>query len=112
MSKNLAQVAVGVNRISMIWKLVTGEDPTAIIDHKDRDSRNNRWRNLREATKSQNNINSTVKLGVTFDRARNKWQAYVKVRGKNRHLGRFDTKIEALTIRAKTARELYGEFAP
>lgn len=96
----------------VIWKLVTGKEPPAIIDHRDRNSLNNRWENLRAATKSQNNINSTVKREVWFDKARNKWQAHIKKNGKRIHLGRYDSEREALLVRKIAAQKYFGEFAP
>lgn len=96
----------------VIWKIVTGEEPAALIDHKDRDPTNNRWENLREATKSQNNINSTVKLGIYFDKSRGKWAAGIRLKRKHIHLGRYSTREEALEARAARVREIFGEFAP
>ena len=96
----------------IIWKIVTGEEPPPIVDHTDRNIKDNRWENLRAATKSQNNINSTVKRGVCFDKSRNKWVAQVKKNGKRVYVKRFDTEQEAVTARAIVARQLFGEFAP
>ncbi len=43
----------------LIWVWMTGEDPgDMLVDHIDRDSRNQRWSNLRLATKSENNANT------------------------------------------------------
>jgi hypothetical protein len=42
----------------IIWKLVTGDDPGEFdIDHIDGDPTNNKWNNLRLATRSQNAFN-------------------------------------------------------
>jgi hypothetical protein len=40
------------------WVIETGEQPADQIDHIDRDRRNNRFANLREASQAQNNWNS------------------------------------------------------
>lgn len=40
------------------WKLATGNDPVAEIDHKNRNRSDNRLDNLREATHSENACNS------------------------------------------------------
>src|SRR3990167_8194498 len=37
----------------VIWLIVIGEWPVADVDHRDGDPANNRWANLREATRSQ-----------------------------------------------------------
>lgn len=96
----------------IIWKYVTGEEPPLIVDHVDRKPKNNRFKNFRAATKSQNNINSTVKKGIWFDAQRGKWQAYIKINGKRKHLGRHETKRAAQAARKKAAIELFGAFAP
>src|SRR6185437_16179325 len=38
----------------IIWKLVTGNDPVAEIDHANGVGDDNRWSNLREASRTQN----------------------------------------------------------
>jgi hypothetical protein len=96
----------------IIWKLVSGSEPPPIVDHKDRDRKNNRWFNLREASKGQNNVNSSLSAGVSFDKARNKWAARTKKNGKMVHLGRFETWQEARQARIAGVKKLFGEFAP
>ena len=36
------------------WLLMTGEDPTGVIDHKDEDPSNNKWDNLIDTTQKEN----------------------------------------------------------
>jgi HNH endonuclease len=45
----------------VIWLLMTGEWPKNDVDHEDRDSLNNRWKNLRDMTKADNNRNRAKK---------------------------------------------------
>jgi hypothetical protein len=97
----------------IIWKMMRAEEPPEIVDHKDRDPLNNKWHNLREATKAQNNVNALKKdRGVYFDPTRGKWEAAVKVNQQKIHLGRHDTKARALAARAAGVRKYFGEFAP
>lgn len=96
----------------VIWKIMTGDDPPSLVDHKDRDRRNNRWTNLRLANHSQNAINSTMSKGVLFDKSRGKWMAYTKINQKMINIGRFDCKKDAEIARAAKVKELFGEFAP
>jgi HNH endonuclease/AP2 domain len=96
----------------IIWKIVTGEDPKNLVDHKNRKPSDNRWHNLRAATKSQNNVNSLIKQGIHFDKARKRWMAYIKKDGKRFDLGRFPTEALAKKARAAGAQRLFGEFAP
>ena len=55
-------LCVGVNGRSyqahrLAWLIVTGDWPDRHIDHRDLDSLNNKWSNLRLATQSQNSAN-------------------------------------------------------
>ena len=68
------------------------------IDHVDRNSLNNNLSNLRVATASEQNINRDCVInakGCSFNKNRNKWQAYISINCKQLHLGCFDTEQEA-----------------
>jgi hypothetical protein len=77
--------------------LFAGWFPAVVTDHKDGDGLDNRKRNLRTATVSQNQTNSPGRVatrrsgskGVIRGSGRNaeKWRAAIKVEGKSRHLG-------------------------
>lgn len=89
------------------------------VDHINGDGLDNRRKNLRAATKSQNRANQTRKVagktskykGVSWSRDRRKWRADIKVDGKRKNLGRFDTQEEARDAYNKAAQEAFGEFA-
>ena len=49
----------------LAWLIITGDWPFGELDHDDRDKGNNRFRNLRPATKAQNAINSGVPANST-----------------------------------------------
>ena len=97
----------------VIWKLMTGADPTLYIDHINQDKSDNRWCNLREATHSQNHANRTKRNGRYLpgtQKSGNRWVA--KSGGHNTaHLGVFDTEQEAHDAHVKWHREHYGEFS-
>lgn len=81
----------------LIWIMHFGEIPDGlIVDHIDQNISNNRIENLRILTKSQNNLNSDKRTGITFDKSRNKWRAQTSVNNRTVMLGRFDTEEEAL----------------
>lgn len=100
------------------WFLQTGQWPPEEIDHINNVKTDNRFCNLRLATRSQNATNmragasnTSLVRGVTFDKSRNQWSARLTINGKTHNLGRFDTKGEAATARMK-AEELHcGEFS-
>jgi hypothetical protein len=88
------------------------------VDHKDTNPSNNRWVNLRPATRTENarntntpKSNSSGAKGVTWHRASKKWRAFIKVNGKQIHLGLFSSFDEAVAKRAKATVELHGEFS-
>jgi hypothetical protein len=95
----------------LIWKWVKGAEPPPLIDHEDTVRSNNRWKNLRAATKGQNNVNSKRGAGVHFDKSRKKWAAYTKLNGKKIHLGRHSTEEQARAARNAGAVKYHGEFA-
>ncbi len=64
------------------------------IDHIDQDKLNNNIENLRVVTNQQNMWNQNRK-GYTFHKARGKYQAQIKVDGKNKYLGYFMTERAA-----------------
>lgn len=56
--------------------------------------------------------NSSGYRGVTYHRQSGKYRAYINVKGKQRHLGLFDTAEEAAKHYAQAAKALFGAFAP
>lgn len=100
------------------WFFMTGKLPTKIIDHKNRKRDDDRWKNLREATASQNSFNRSIGRnnttgfkGVSFDKRLNKYRAYIKKNGKKRCLGSFDTAEEASDVYNIAAEEAAREFS-
>ena len=47
----------------LAWKIYTGEEPPAFIDHANRNPSDNSWNNLRKCSYGQNRANSTRKEG-------------------------------------------------
>jgi hypothetical protein len=89
------------------------------IDHKNMRGWDNRRRNLRPATRSQQCVNKSHKVGATGYRGvRVRWghfQAQISrwEHGKRvcKHLGTFDTAEAAARAYDRAARERYGKFA-
>ena len=91
-----------------------------VVDHINHNGLDNRKRNLRLCTVTQNNQNrrpitnpnKTSKYkGVSFDKNRNRFAAYIKHHKKSYFLGRFDSETDAAKAYDKKASELFGEFA-
>jgi HNH endonuclease len=104
----------------LAWLFVTGEWPRGGLDHEDGDGANNKWKNLRPATSSQNGHNrhgtrpdnTSGITGVGRWKTRNKWYARVKVNYKLISLGYFDTRKEAIAARRAGELKYFGKYAP
>lgn len=106
---------VRYNAHRVIYKLVTGEDPSETIDHIDRDPNNNRWANLRVATYAQQQHNQPRQKNNTsgfvgVSRQHGKWRAEIGVDWKSIHLGSYETKEEAAAVRRLAERRIRGKF--
>lgn len=84
----------------------------SLIDHIDMDIENNRVDNLRDADKALNSWNRGIQSnntsgfrGVSWNKNASKWHAYIKVNGKRRHIGLFETPEEA-SIAYEQARDV------
>jgi len=86
------------------------------VDHRNGDKLDNRKRNLRYATASQNHANSKVYKNSMFGLKgvglhRGMIRAYIQVDGKAKHLGYFETIEEAALAYNAAAKAAFGEFA-
>lgn len=100
----------------IIWCWMTGSDPVIFIDHINGDKTDNRWVNLRLATKSQNAVNRKVRIDnrVGFkgvEKHGKKFRAYTGFRGVRCYHGAFSTAEEAHQAYCQAAQKLFGEFA-
>lgn len=99
----------------LAWFYMTGAWPIEEIDHQNSTPLDNRWLNLREASRRDNNVNRRIakrKLpkGVYAHGAR--FVAKISHEHKPIHLGVFDTAKAAGEAFARKAAELRGEFCP
>jgi len=96
---------------------MTGEFPPNFVDHINHDRDDNRWVNLRHATKSDNcrntKMNSRNTSGVTGVYRSNKdgrWEASIKANGQKIFIGRFINLDDA--ARARKDAEIKHGFHP
>lgn len=103
------------HRLAFLY--MTGSIPK-LIDHKNTNRVDNRWDNLREATKVTNAANQNAHVdsqsglkGVAWDKTRNQWRASIQCDKRWQFLGRFETKEAAAAAYNTKALEVFGEFA-
>tara|TARA_R110000822_G_scaffold15369_22_gene53058 strand:- start:303 stop:773 length:471 start_codon:yes stop_codon:yes gene_type:complete len=94
------------NRSRLAWLYIKGSLPTKCIDHIDGNRANDTWSNLREVSMTDNNRNkakySNNKSGVTgvsFNKKSSIWVATISLDGKQKILGCFKDKDEAIYAR-------------
>jgi hypothetical protein len=104
------------HRLAFLY--MEGAFPEFEADHINSDKIDNRWSNLRKATRSQNMRNVGVKKrstscikGVRFIKKRNKWSARIRHHGKQHWLGVFDTAEHASEAYKNAADRYHGEFS-
>lgn len=101
----------------LAWFYQKGTWPLKHIDHENMNTDDNRAVNIREASKSDNSANTTVrstnKLGVkgVGKTPKGKYRARIVLNGKEKHIGNYDTPKLAAAAYAKAANENFGEFA-
>lgn len=100
-------------------RTIMNAPPSRNVDHRDGDGLNNRRKNLRLCTQTQNMCNTKIKSnkksdapkGVSWDKRRGKWVAEIKLGETRERLGRFSLKEDAISVRAEAEKRLHGEFA-
>lgn len=83
------------------WAYIYG-DTNSIIDHINGDSLDNRICNLRLSTVSANTFNTGKSPTYTWYGIRpkdSKWEVWFPVEGVSTYFGRYDTEVEAATVR-------------
>lgn len=103
----------------LAWLYVKGKLPSLDIDHINGIRSDNRFSNLREATRQENirNIHKSrisgkppEEIGVDYCKRNKKWRSRIWDGTKEIHLGWFIDKESAMRARKQKASELFGNF--
>lgn len=99
----------------VVWKMVTGDEPPEVIDHRDGNGLNNRWENLRDGSGAKNYRNMKRKAnnksghnGVSWSKAMDRWWAQGYRDGLVYNLGYYEDINDAVTARKKWEEEVGG----
>lgn len=102
----------------LAWFYMTGAWPADEVDHINRCRTDNRWCNLRLATKSLNKRNTSVRRnnrvgfkGVSWHKDAKRWRSRIYINGKEKNLGLYDTPEAANAAYEAAALLYFGEFA-
>lgn len=98
----------------VIWAMFNGRWPNQLIDHRDRNTLNDRIENLREATRGQNSMNRAPSSGGLFSGVKKEGKYFV-ARVKRNYayvfVEKFQNKDEAIIACAAAREKFHGEFA-
>ena len=97
----------------LVFNILNGGE----IDHKNGNKLDNRKRNLRSCTRSQNIFNSperkdntSGKKGVNWSKELNKWVSRIRVKKKGIYLGVFSRKEDAILVRKLAEKKWYNDY--
>lgn len=101
------------SRLAYLW--MKGEWPPAEMDHRNTIPADDRWRNLRPATRTQNVRNVRQRStnpfkGITWNKAQHCWRAQICVNYRVIYLGSFDNPEDAHAAYLKAAMRHFGSF--
>ena len=108
----------GKRKSILLHRLINNTPDGVCTDHANGDKLDNRRSNLRDATRRQNSINKRVcshtsskYKGVHRLKANGRWQSYINVEGKLRHLGTFKKERDAALAYNAASKKFHGKFS-
>ncbi len=101
----------------LAWLYMTGRWPAEECDHINRIRSDDRWVNLREASRSENAMNTQTRSdnssghrGICWDSQKLKWKVQISVKGEKRIQRHFSDFDSAVNFYRDTALSLFGEY--
>lgn len=100
------------------WKMFTGSEPVALIDHRNGNGHDNKIANLRPATYHENNRSSSKQhnnksgyKGVSWHKHAKMWTAQIRDGKRKICLGYFKDPEDAHQAYCGAAKAIHGDFA-
>lgn len=100
------------HRLAFLYML--GRFPVSLVDHENGDTKDNSWKNLKEANPTSNSKNASKSkrntsgvTGVNWNIGAKKWVASISINKIHTHLGCFDD-LEKATAARKAAEQHHG----
>lgn len=118
-SKYICTLPNGKEKYERIFmhRLIMNCPKRMVVDHINRDKLDNRKKNLRICTQSQNCFNGKLSrnntsgyVGVSWLKCANKWSSTIMVKRKKIHLGVFEDKKKAIDARKKAEEMFFSGF--
>jgi hypothetical protein len=110
------KVKIARNRwtVQKMHNAIMGPGPGMEVDHINGNGLDNRRENLRVVTHQVNCQNQHIKkssrhLGVGWHKGSGKWRAYIRLKGRTRHIGLFQSEAEAATVYRVACAVLLGD---
>ena len=99
----------GRNRVVYMARYILGLEynDKRQVDHIDHNTLDNQEVNLRMVTSQENSFNRTNTKGYSWNKPTRKYQAKIKINGKNIHLGLFNMPSEAHTAYLKAKQKYH-----
>lgn len=99
------------------WVIFPEKESGVVVDHINGNRLDNRMENLRLVNRAQNNMNKGLRsdntsghTGVSWDKSKGKWVVQIQIDGKNKHIGRYASKKDAINARIKAEEKYFGEY--
>lgn len=120
-NSGLRAYAVGTieGKMVLMHRFIMKPKKGEIIDHINGDRLDNRRKNLRICSYSENGqnlhvlrLNTSGLRGVSWSRRDSKWRVSIRANGKNIRLGEFYCKLDALFARKQAERKFWPTYPP